>query len=86
MNILLAVWALCLIDNERIFLSPYKDNRPFPDSLKDFSKPIPINLLYPGSVDKSNSKFNPSLWEIDKKNTEKGQQDLMLSPALKKLP
>lgn len=53
---------------EPVFQSPYKDGRPFPDSLKDYSLTVPINLLEGGTA-----KAKPVIRE-QKNASDKGQQ------------
>ncbi|MCW5906269.1 MAG: hypothetical protein KIS94_00275 [Chitinophagales bacterium] len=60
--------AAFVVAQEPVFQSPYKDGSPFPDSLKDYSPTVPINLLEGGSA-----KANPSIRE-QKNSSGKGQQ------------
>ena len=45
----LVLFSACFaLAQKPVFLSPYKDGHPFPDSLKDYSQPVRINLLSGG--------------------------------------
>jgi len=55
----------------QVFQSPYKDGRPVPDSLKDFSAPRKISLLTNESSKKS---------EVNKQTTFGEQQNAQVAP------
>jgi len=40
------------VAQQPVFLSPYKSGKPVPESAKDYSKPVPVNLLTNGGGNK----------------------------------
>ena len=67
---LLLAFSVRSYAQQPIFLSPYKSGKPVAENLKDYSKPVPMNLL-PDGDNKSHQATKSSQLKIEPINENK---------------
>ena len=69
---------------EPVFQSPYKNGKPVPESSKDYSKPVPINMLNGGASKQAVAPAANTALVADTKKGSEGKTKPAMQSSTKK--